>query len=125
MSKIPIRKFAYQLIIFSVVIAAIGALFQWFAPRYASPAIPFIVLFFFFITLLTLYVVLRSPFQTSGKKFVASYMLSRIVKLFSTLIFLVLYLIFNKEDRWNFACAFLIIYFAYSIFEIFALKKDQ
>jgi L-asparagine transporter-like permease len=125
MSKIPIRKFAYQLIIFSVVVAAIGALFQWIAPQYASPAIPFIVIFFFFITLLSLYIVLRNPFQTSGRKFVASYMLSRLVKLFSTLIFLVLYLIFNKEDRLNFAGAFLIIYFAYSIFEIFALKKDQ
>jgi L-asparagine transporter-like permease len=125
MSKIPIRKFAYQLIIFSVIVTAIGTLFQWITPKYASPAIPFIVLFFFFITLFTLYIVLRNPFQISGKKFVASYMLSRLVKLFSTLIFLVLYLIFNKEDRWNFACAFLIIYFTYSIFEIFALKKDQ
>jgi hypothetical protein len=100
-------------------------LFQWVMPQYASPAIPFIVLFFFAITLLALYIVLRNPFQTSGKKFVVSYMLSRIVKFIPTLIFLVSYLILNKEDRWNFACAFLIIYFAYSIFEIFALKKDQ
>jgi hypothetical protein len=34
-------------------------------------------------------------------------------------------LIFNKDDRWNFAGAFLIIYFSYSIFEIVALKKEQ
>jgi cytochrome c oxidase assembly factor CtaG len=125
MTKIPIRKFAYLLIVFSVFVAASGALFQWLAPKYASPAIPFIVIFFFFITLLTLYIVLRSPFKTAGRKFIAGYMLSRIVKMFSTLIFLVLYLIFNEADRWNFTGAFLVIYFAYSIFEIFALKKDQ
>jgi cytochrome c oxidase assembly factor CtaG len=125
MSKIPIRKFSYLLIIFSVFVAAAGALFQWLAPKYASPTIPFIVIFFFFITLLTLYIVLRNPFQTTGKKFIAGYMLSRIIKMFSILIFLVLYLIFNKADRLNFTCAFLVIYFAYSIFEIFALKKDQ
>jgi hypothetical protein len=125
MAKIPIRKYAYRLIIFSVFVAASGAVFQWLAPRYASPAIPFIVIFFFFITLFTLYIVLRNPFQTSGKKFIAGYMLSRIIKMFSTLIFLVLYIIFNETDRWNFAGAFLLIYFAYSIFEILALKNDQ
>jgi L-asparagine transporter-like permease len=122
MSKIPIRKYAYRLIIFSAFMAAAGVLFQWIAPQYASPAIPFIVIFFFLITLFTLYIVLRVPNQVSEKKFIAGYMLSRIVKMTSILLFVVLYLLFNKEDRWNFAVAFLVIYFAYSIFEIFALK---
>jgi L-asparagine transporter-like permease len=125
MSKIPVRKFAYQLMIFSVIIAAIGVAFQWLIPKYISPAIPFIVIFFFFITLFSLYIVLRTPNQVSGKKFVATYMVSRIVKMFSIFIFLILYMILNKEDRWNFAAAFLIIYFSYSVFEIIALKKDQ
>jgi F0F1-type ATP synthase assembly protein I len=104
--------------------AAAGVVFQWFAPQYASPAIPFIVIFFFVITLFTLYIVLRMPHQTSGKKFIAGYMLSRIVKMFSILLFLILYMILNKEDRWNFAIAFLVTYFSYSIFEIIALKKQ-
>jgi len=125
MSKIPIRKFALQLIIFSVIMAAIGLLFQWIAPQHASPAIPFIIIFFFFITLFTLYIVLRTPHQVSGRKFIAGYMLSRIVKMFSLFLFLILYMIVNKEDRWNFVGAFFIIYFSYSIFEIIALKKDQ
>jgi hypothetical protein len=125
MSKIPVRKFAFRLIVFSVIIAVVGVLFQWVMPKYASPAIPFIIIFFFFTTLLTLYIVLRVPHQVTGKKFIAGYMLSRMVKMFSTLIFLVLYMLLNKEDRWNFAGAFLVIYFAYSVFEIIALKKDQ
>ena len=125
MTKIPVRKFAYQLMIFSVVVAALGVLFQWIFPDFASPAIPFIVIFFFFITLFTLYVVMRNPHKVSGKKFVAGYMISRIVKMFSVFLFLVLYMMLNKEDRWNFAGAFLVIYFSYSVFEIIALKKDQ
>jgi L-asparagine transporter-like permease len=125
MRKIPIRKFAYRSIIFSVIIAALGAIFQWVLPLYASPAIPFIVIFFFFITLFTLYIVLRQTDQVQGRKFVAGYMLSRIVKIFSTLTFLILYLIFNKEDRIPFATAFLVIYFLYSAFEIVTLKKEQ
>jgi len=128
MSKIPIRKYAYRLMVFSVVIAAIGAIVQfcqqYFEPHFASPAIPFIVLFFFIITLTTLYIVMRNPNQATGQKFIASYMLSRIIKMLSTLIFLILYLVFNKDDRWSFVGAFIIIYFAFSIFEIFALKKE-
>jgi L-asparagine transporter-like permease len=125
MTKIPVRKFAYQLIIFSVAVAALSVLFQWLFPKYASPAIPFIIIFFFFITLFTLFVVMRSKHQVTGKKFVASYMISRFVKMFSVFLFLILYMVINKEDRWNFAGAFLIIYFTYSIFEIIALKKEQ
>jgi len=125
MSKIPIRKFSFQLIGFSVVMALTGVIFQWILPQYASPTIPFIVIFFFIITLFTLYVVLRKPNRVSGKKFVAGYMISRVVKFISMLTFLILYMIFNKEDRIKFAVAFLIIYFAYSVFEIFALKKEQ
>ena len=125
MSKVPVRKFAFLLIIFSVIMATIGALFQWIAPQYASPAIPFIIIFFFFTTLFTLYIVLRMPHQVSGKKFIAGYMLSRMVKMCATLLFLILYMLINKEDRWNFAGAFLITYFSYSVFEIIALKKDQ
>jgi len=124
MSKIPIRKFAFQLIIFSAIMAAVGVVFQLILPQYASPAIPFIVIFFFIITLFTLYVVLRKPDQVSGKKFIAGYMLSRIVKIFSTLAFLILYMIFNKIDRIPFAIAFLIAYFAFSVFEVVVLKKE-
>jgi predicted neutral ceramidase superfamily lipid hydrolase len=124
MNKIPIRKFAFRLIIFSVVMAAAGVLFQWILPKYASPAIPFIVIFFFLLTLFTLYVVLRTEHKSSGKKFIAGYMVSRIVKMLSILTFVLLYLFFNMEGRMNFAGAFLIIYFSYSIFEIVALKKE-
>ncbi|MCL2246484.1 MAG: hypothetical protein FWC10_05155 [Lentimicrobiaceae bacterium] len=125
MSKIPIRKFAFRLIVFSVIMAALGVVFQWIFPQYASPAIPFIVIFFFLITQFTLFVVLRKQHQVTGNKFIAGYMVSRIVKMLSIILFLVLYIILNKEDRWNFAGAFLLIYFSYSIFEIVVLKKES
>jgi L-asparagine transporter-like permease len=125
MNKISIRKYTFQLIVFSVVLTILGIIFQLVFPQYASPAIPYIVLFFFAITLSSLYIVLRKPNKVSGKKFIAGYMLSRIVKFLSILIFLILYIIFNSEDRLKFAVAFLVIYFACSIFEIIALKKEQ
>jgi hypothetical protein len=111
--------------LFSVVMAVLGVFFQLALPQFASPAIPFIIIFFFFITLFTLYIVLRTPQQNAEKRFIAGYILSRIIKMSAIFLFLILYLIFNKADRWNFACAFLVVYFSYSIFEIIALKNEK
>ncbi|MEG1555785.1 MAG: hypothetical protein RR356_03580 [Bacteroidales bacterium] len=123
--KIPIKKFSLRLIIFSIVMAALTVAMQLIFPQYASPALPFIVLFFFLISLFTLYIVLREPHQKEARKFVSSYMLSRIIKFFSCLLFLVLYLLFNPSDRIPFAISFVIIYFAFSIFEVIILKKES
>jgi len=119
------KKSAFRLVVFSVIMALLGVFFQWLLPKYASFAIPFVVAFFFFITLLTLFIVFQTSQQDSNKKFIFGYMLSRIIRLTTMLLFLILYMIFNPEDRWNFAGAFLVIYFLYSIFEFLALKKKN
>ncbi|MBQ3734715.1 MAG: hypothetical protein II859_12240 [Bacteroidales bacterium] len=123
--KIPIRKFSFRIIVFSVIVAGLAVLFQWLWPQLATPALPFIVLFFFVITLLTMYIVLRDDSGRDGKKFVSSYMLSRTVKLLSCLLFLLLYMFLNREDSIKFAIAFMVIYFLYAIFEIVLLKKEN
>ena len=123
--KIPIKKFSLRILIFSIVVAGLAALFQWFVPAYASPALPFIVLFFFVITLFTIFVVLRDDQGKDGQRFVSGYMLSRIIKLFSCLLFLFLYILINKQDAWKFAISFVIIYFLFSIFEVFLLKQES
>ncbi len=123
--KIPIKKFSFRIILFSAIIAGLTVLFQWLFPQYASPALPFIVLFFFIITLLTMFIVLREDKGREAKKFVSSYMLSRVIKLLSCLVFLLVYVLVKKEDAMRFAIAFLAIYFLYSIFEVFLLKKEN
>lgn len=123
--KIPIRKFSFLIIVFSVIIAGLSLLFQWLFPQYATPALPFIVLFFFVITLLTLYIVLRNNDGQEGKRFVSAYMLSRTVKILSCLLFLILYMFLNQKDAIKFAIAFMIIYFLYAIFEVVVLKKEN
>ncbi|MBR4913477.1 MAG: hypothetical protein IKZ54_11640 [Bacteroidales bacterium] len=123
--KIPIRKFSFLIIVFSVIIAGLSLLFQWLFPQYATPALPFIVLFFFIITLLTLYIVLRNNDGQEGKRFVSAYMLSRTIKILSCLLFLFLYMFLNKEDAVRFAIAFMVIYFLFAIFEVFVLKKEN
>lgn len=122
---IPIKKFSFRIILFSAIIAGLTVLFQWLFPQYASPALPFIVLFFFIITLLTMFIVLREDKGREAKKFVSSYMLSRVIKLLSCLVFLLVYILVKKDDAIRFAIAFLAIYFLYSIFEVFLLKKEN
>ena len=123
--KIPIRKFSFRIIVFSVIVAALALLFQWIWPQLATPALPFIVLFFFAITLFTMYIVLRSDDGTDSRKFVSSYMISRTVKLLSCLLFLLLYMFLNREDALRFAIAFMVIYFLYAVFEVFLLKQEK
>ncbi|MBR6174505.1 MAG: hypothetical protein IKQ52_02810 [Bacteroidales bacterium] len=123
--KIPIRKFSFRIIVFSVIVAGLALLFQWIWPQLATPALPFIVLFFFVMTLLTMYIVLRGDTGRDGRKFVSSYMLSRTVKLLSCLLFLLLYMFLNREDAIRFAIAFMVIYFLYAAFEIIVLKKEN
>jgi len=123
--KIPIRKFSFRTIVFSVVIAGAALLFQWICPKWATPALPFIVLFFFLMTLFTMYVILRSENGQDGKKFVSSYMISRTVKILSCLLFLFLYIYLKPEDAIRFAIAFLVVYFLYAIFEVILLKKEN
>lgn len=125
MTKIPIKQYAFRLIIFSIIVTALTVLMQWQFPQYSSSALPFIVLFFFFITLFTLYIILRTDHQKDEKRFISRYLLSRTVKFMSCLIFIFLYIILNKEDKWRFAIAFIIIYFLFAIFEIFALKGNS
>jgi len=123
--KIPIRKFSFRIIVFSVIVAGLALLFQWIWTQLATPALPFIVLFFFVMTLLTMYIVLRGDTGRDGRKFVSSYMLSRTVKLLSCLLFLLLYMFLNREDAIRFAIAFMVIYFLYAVFEIIVLKKEN
>jgi L-asparagine transporter-like permease len=123
--KLPIRKFSFLIIVFSVIVAGLSLLFQWLFPHLASPALPFIVLFFFVMTLFTMFVVLRNDNGNDGKRFVSSYMISRTVKILSCLLFLFLYMYLNQADAIRFAIAFLVIYFLYAIFEVFVLKKEN
>ena len=139
--KIPIKKFSLRILIFSIVIAGLAALFQWLVPAYASPALPFIVLFFFVITLFTIFIVGVDEEQvgiatvnqsvvdclagTNLCRFVSGYLLSRIIKLFSCLLFLFLYILINRQDAWKFGISFIIIYFLFSIFEVILLRKES
>jgi hypothetical protein len=123
--KIPIRKFSFRHYYFlrghrrphGAVPMAVSA------TRLTRPAVYRALLFV--ITLFTMFVVMRDDQGKEGKRFVSNYMLSRVVKLLSCLLFLLLYLFLNRADAIRFAIAFLVIYFLYSIFEVVLLRMEN
>ena len=90
-----VSKYVFRLLIFSIIVAIPTILMPVVLPKYASPALPFIVLFFFFLTLFTLYIVLRDSSMRESKKFVSGYVVSRTVKFMSCLLFMLIYIIVN------------------------------
>ncbi len=126
MATVPIKKFSFRILVFSVIMAAISVICQLLLPpQYSSPALPYIVLFFTVLSLFTTYIVMRSDARKEGRKFVSSYLLSRIIKFFSCAIFVSLYLLLNENDRFPFAIGFIVIYFAYAGLEVYVIKKGE
>ena len=123
MIKEVYSKYFARLIIFSIVIAGLGVFFQKAVPQYATPALPYIVLFYFLMNALVHYIVLRGS-MVSDKRFVNNYVLGTMVKFFSILIFVGIYIFSHREEAVKFAITFFVFYFVYAVFEIVALKKD-
>lgn len=117
-------KYFIRLTIFSIILVVLSILFQTLLPLYATPAMPYIILFYFIMIAFVHYIVLRGSI-ISNKNFINNYILGTIIKFLSILIFLGIYIFLNKTDAIRFALTFCVFYFLYAIFEVIALKKDN
>lgn len=124
MLKLAFKKYVLRLLFFSIIIAGLSFSLQLFLADYASPALPYLILFFFFIMLFTHYILLRGIYK-KGKNFISNYMLATIIKFLSYIVFVLIYLLLVKEGRVLFIISFLILYLLFSIFEIYTVKREQ
>lgn len=124
MLKTAFKNYMFRLLVFSIIMTSLTFGMQWLFPDYASPALPYIVLFFFLLMTFTHYLILRGIYK-DNRKFVSNYVLATTIKFLSYLIFVLIYLIVNQEDRLLFAGSFIVIYFLYAIFEIVAIKREK
>jgi len=125
MLKLSLKKYIFRLLVFVIILTSVIVSLQYFAPQYAAPALPFILLFCFLITLFTHYIILRGIYNKDNKKQVSNYMLATMLKFMSYLIFVAVYLVFTHQDKILFAVSFLIVYFLFAVFEIFAIKRED
>ena len=85
-------------------------------PQYSFSAFTSIPVFFFLVGLGLIYT-LTGINNTDGKKLVNKYMLMRVIKVLSSLAFLLVYWLINKREIKNLAVAFIVFYMIFLIFE--------
>ena len=85
-------------------------------PQYSFSAFTSIPVFFFLLGLGLIYT-LTGINNTDGKKLVNKYMLMRVIKVLSSLAFLLVYWLINKREIKNMAVAFIVFYMIFLIFE--------
>jgi len=110
--------FLRQLLIFSVVLGILATCIAFLVPpRFITPALPFLFLFFIAVTLTGYYILLRSV-KRKFIQFVNSYLLITVVKLLLFVGIIFFYLLNNRQDAAAFGISFFILYLCYTIFEV-------
>lgn len=125
MLKLSFKKYFFRLLVFVIILTSLTVGLQMLWPQYAAPSLPFIILFVFLVTLSTHYIVLRGIYNKDQRRVVSNYMLATLIKFMSYLIFILVYILLTHQDKVLFAITFLVIYFLFALFEIFAIKRED
>ena len=136
-------KYLQRLLAFTTGILLIYMLCAKFAPNVLSVNCIYLIVFFLIIIAATHAIVIQTDAKRleyepdpslpteerkqelvkMEKKFITHYMIATTIKLFAFLILLITYAFTNKSDMLLFGLNFIVLYIAYSLFEIFILKK--
>ncbi len=119
-------QYLKQLLIFSGILGVIWLALTFVLPgKFLSPALPSLFFFFIATSLLSFYYLL----QSAGKrfiKFVNTFLLTIIIKLFLYVGVMVVYVLINRKDAVAFVLGFFVLYLCYSIFEaVCIISKTQ
>jgi L-asparagine transporter-like permease len=117
-------RFIIKLLLFSVFVA--GAILAWkhYGPAPYQTSTAWFSFAYFLLLTAGLHYILNSSSKGDPKKFVQSYMLATTLKLFASLAVVVIGMLINRAGAAPFAVTFLVLYFAFSIFEITVLMRD-
>lgn len=97
---------------------------KFFFPGFALSVLPFIsvCLLFYFITLLVHYILLKAS-ETQSTRFVRSFMITSMLKLFTYIVLLLVLVLMNKQNVTGYIIIFLALYLFYSVLETIALFR--
>ncbi len=118
------KKYFIKLLIFATVISVILFLTFFFVlPQFYLNIFPWLILFFLSSNSIIHYILTKAGKQRITK-FSTFFMASTTAKLFLYLIFIVLYVLLNKENAVVFLITFFILYVLFTFFETFSLLND-
>ena len=100
-----------------------AVVFYFILPKpFFTPALPFLFVFFISTSLLSYYYLLQST-QKRFIKFINTYLLTILIKLFVYAGVMVSYAFMNRADAIAFMLGFFILYLCYTIFEAASIIK--
>jgi hypothetical protein len=110
--------FLKKLLIFTVILALAGYFITFLLPEnYITPTLPYLYVFFFAITLVVHYILLKvAAKKTPG--FINFFMLVTFGKLIFFLTIMLVYALLNRTDAIPFIIAFFILYVCFTVFEV-------
>ncbi len=118
-------SYLLKLVLFSVlVLVLIFCWNQFIPPEYTSPHAYFIALFFFLFSFITHLSLVKSLSSSNKNEFTFRYMTASGIKLFLSLIIIVIYAMTRKQGLLPFAILFIFNYFLFTGFEIAILLKQ-
>ncbi len=111
-------NFGKKLIIFTIIFAIAGFLVTYVLPdQYITPVLPYLFLFFFSVTLLIHYILLKLKAKKESA-FIRMFMLLTFAKLLFFLFILIIYAFIYRNDAIAFIIDFFVLYFFFTIFEV-------
>jgi hypothetical protein len=116
-------KYLRHLLVFSAIIGLITLIMRFsLNSNYFSPALPFLFIFFIATSLLSFYYLLQSATKRFIK-FVNTFLLTIIIKLFIYAGVMIAYAFTNRSDAIPFMLGFFVLYLCYTIFESVSIIK--
>lgn len=111
-------KFLKKLILFTIAVAVMGTVITYFLPiGFVSPTLPFLYVFFFSVTMLVHYILLKVSLKRPAS-FINLFMLLTFGKLIFFLSIIIIYSFSFRDDAVPFIIAFFILYLFFTVFEV-------
>jgi len=115
------RKYTKNSVIITIVIGAIYYTLTFILPgNYISPALPYLILFFFAVNLVVHYMLQKAE-KNKYRKIITNYMLATFLRFFLYLIVILAYAFLNRTDAIPFIVSFFILYLLYSVHEVVSI----
>lgn len=122
--KKKLQSFILRLTLLSLLIGLVVYLLNLFLPAgIISPATPYLLILFYFISAIVHYILLKIT-TLNPRKFVGYFMLATVLKLMTYLIVVVVYVFNVKTGILSFILTFFTIYIVYTIFEVTMILRQ-
>ena len=123
--KSALLSFLLKLLLFTAVLAIAGYLvFHYSLNEYFFPALPFVYLYFFLLTL-GVHAILLKANEKRPQQFVVRFMAATTFKLTVSVAVMVICALLDREKAVPFILAFAVLYLLYTAFEVALLQKRK